>query len=297
MAKHTKIAEHVRKAEELTQENGGTLPTTSSLKKSHPQLLLAMYRVPTAFSHVKRDRRPYSARIGPRTDAEWVAVAETVAETNGGFLPAHQDLMEQHPGLASCFYRKKELFAHIPRAKWTTNRGTRIGKYVAEAEKLAAENGGVLSLTREFLNKHGGLVGAIRNNPDAFKHIERAHRKTHTLAEHVATAERLAEEGGGMLASVGELKAKYPGLYTKMRKNPEAFAHVVQNKRTSVADYVTLAKELAEKNGGVLPGGSVLVEQGHRNLISMMYRNKAAFAGIQQERLNAGGQRISVKTL
>jgi hypothetical protein len=292
MASYIRLPERVLQAEAIAVDHGGTLPRPTLLKEINPQLAQAVFRHPEAFAHIPR------GYIGHRTPEEWVRFAEEIAVKNGGLLPKHKDMVQEYPSLASCMYRLPQIFEHIPRAKWTLAKKARIGDYVQQAEALASQNGGVLHLSRALKTDNNALTCAMRSNPEAFAHIPRFHRETKSLAEHVEFARELTQKFDGKLPPVSLLKRSYPALRTMMQKHPEAFAEFSKlTLTTTLAQYVEQARNLLDTNGGVLPAGSWMNKHGYKNLESAIYRKPKAFAGMQQELLDARGNRTGLKTL
>ena len=89
----------------------------------------------------------------------------------------------------------------------------------------------------------------MRKHPEAFAHI-RQEKKFKTLAEHVHAAEQLAKRHGKLPGPGWLQKNGYSGLAAVLRKYPEAFAQIPQNKKfRTLSEKVALAEQLAKKHG------------------------------------------------
>jgi len=105
-----------------------------------------------------------------------------------------------------------------------------------------------------------------------------------TLAETVLLAEGLAKNNGGMVPGVKWLGTNgYSGVRNAIRKYPEAFAHLKQERRLrTLPESVLLAEKLVKDNGGMLPSGSWLTANGYDHIIKTIRRWPEAFAHIKQ---------------
>ena len=285
------LAHHVKEAEALALLNGGKLPRYRDLVRRYPTLCGAMTRDPDRFAHI-----PRSTVLGDQ-----VAKAEAIAAANGGWLPAHTDLLNVDCNLAFAVYKHPDRFDHIPRA-WVKRRQKRAAEYVAEAEALAKLNGGCIEITLKFQAAHSALTQFMRRCPETFAHIPRKRRKMRTLEQHVKTAERYADKNGGSLPTRCMIRKTDNSLYIAMGRRPDLFAHIPKDRareRKGVAFYVTLAEKLAKENGGAIPHFSWLVKNGTNNETNLAYviiRRPECFQHLVQEVRNGHGKLVYLRT-
>jgi len=99
-------------AEKLAEENGGVLPTSTTLRNDgFSGLSAALCKYPKKFKHIKRS---YSRKCID----EWVVIAEKLAEENGGVLPTFEKIKNDSlSGLSCAIYRQPEKFQHIKRRR------------------------------------------------------------------------------------------------------------------------------------------------------------------------------------
>ncbi len=72
-----------------------------------------------------------------------------------------------------------------------------------------------------------------------------------TINEAVRTAEKMVKTNGGTLPNPKWLRETgYSGLCVAMRKHPELFAHIPQEKGRTPEEWVRTAEKLAETNSG-----------------------------------------------
>lgn len=101
-----------------------------------------------------------------KTIEQWVAIAEELANENGGLLPYYTTLKAKgFEGLNYPLKKHPEIFAHI-------RQETIRSKQIALAEKLANENEGIVP-HRRWLQENGysNLIGYIMGHPEEFAHI------------------------------------------------------------------------------------------------------------------------------
>jgi len=144
-----------------------------------------------------------------------------------------------------------------------------------------------------WLISHGynGLYQDTRQHPQAFAHIQKF-KHGRSVAEWIPIAEELVREHNGALPYQAWLKRNgYLGLAVMLRKHPDNFAHLRQNrKHRSLDDRVLEAQRLANTHGGVLPSSKWLVENGYSGVAEQLRRNPKDFAHIQ--RLHEWGKTI-----
>jgi hypothetical protein len=214
-----------------------------------------------------------------------VKQAEALAEEYEGILPRTSVLKEKNPQLLQAIHRTPAAFAHIPRAKLHRTPS----QWVALAEELAARNGGKLPTNKDLMTENLALSRSIYRYPELFAHIPRAEwtrAKQERMGQYVALAEQLALENGGTLRITREFQDRHNALTCAIRSNPEAFAHIPRFRRRtrSLENHVTIARQLAESNGGSLPPHSVL-KRSYPALRTMMQTHPEAFADIPKTSL------------
>jgi hypothetical protein len=115
--------------------------------------------------------------------------------------------------------------------------------------------------------------------------------KQATITEWVLEAERLAEEHGVLPNDQWLRDNRYRGLQVSMQVHPEAYAHIKQDRKLkTVADWVSVAKRLAEEHEGVLPHSGWLQSHKLVGLQKCILSNPEAFKHIKRERRAAGSK-------
>ena len=132
-------------------------------------------------------------------------------------------------------------------------------------------------------NGYSGLCEMMRKHPEAFAHIPQD-RKRQAAEESVPVAERLAAQNGGTLSNPKWLQQNgYGALAAFIRRHPEAFAHIPQDrKRQAAEESVPVAERLAAQNGGMLPNPRWLQQNGYGRLDHAMRKRPQLFAHIRQ---------------
>ena len=270
-------AEWVPIAERMANANGGQLQASSWLQRNGFSGLDSIIRkFPHLFAHVSQ----HKYTIHPE---KWIPVAERLAKENGGILPNSSWLTRNgHIALYGAMRRRPELFNHIEQA----NDRMLPHQWVPVAERLAKKNGGTLpnpAWLRD--NGHNGLYQAIRNHSSLFAHIEKGLIGV-SLFDWVAVADRLVKENDGLLPSHAWLnKNGHIGLIGAMNRKPDMFSHIKQAKlRLRAKELVPVAERLAKENGGLLPCGMWLKNNGHTKLKSAMQGNPELFSKLKQEK-------------
>jgi hypothetical protein len=162
-----------------------------------------------------------------------------------------------------------------------------VDEWVKIAEELAKEHGGVLP-NQKWLRENGydGLVSAFRSHPERFAHIKRE-KLNKNVNEQIIEAEKLAREHDGVLPSREWLcRHGHSGLALVIRKCPEMFAHIKQDKRQkTVEEHIAEAEKLVREHGGVLPSQTWLRKNGHSDLETALRIHSERFAHIKQDSL------------
>jgi len=229
------------------------------------------------------DWHEFQLQLKRRTPEEWIAVAEQLAEDNGGKLHTSWWLIKNgYSGLDHAIRNNLELFNHIEQ---NNNKGRSPEEWVPIAVQLAKDNGGKLQ-NPKWLTKNGysGLYDAMRKQPELFKHIEQE-SKALSPEEWVPIAVQLAKDNGGKLINPYCLqKNGYHGLAGAIKKRPELFSHIKQDKKgRSPKEWVPIAEQLVEDNGGKLPKTTWLITNKHYGLIQVMRTHPELFKHIERE--------------
>jgi len=176
----------------------------------------------------------------------------------------------------------EELPMFEPRPKRTVKAPKTPEEHVQDAERLAKKNGGILPRTG-WLKKSGysALDANMRKRPELFAHISQKNDRGKTAEEWVPFVEKLAEEHDGVLPSSYWLKKNVcSGLSFCMRKRPELFAHILQDRKGKTPEeYVKIAEKLAKEHDGVLPS-LIWPDGNHRALYGCIRRHPEVFAHI-----------------
>lgn len=173
-----------------------------------------------------------------------------------------------------------------------------VYEWVLFAEELAKEHGGILPSGSELMKMRLNTLRLVMYaNPERFTHIKQDGPKPKKLAEWVQIAEELARESSGTLpAQKVLLEMGLGALVIAYRKFPDAFKHINRDKlptarprkatEKSPAQWVLVAEQLAEENGGSLPALAILKKSGgYGGLINAMALRPELFAHIKRDRL------------
>jgi len=160
-------------------------------------------------------------------------------------------------------------------------------EWVLVAEKLARENDDKVP-SSGWLQENGypRLCQVMREYPELFSHLQKEYRGGRTPEEWVPVAESVFSENGEKLPYGKWLeKNGYSGLCAAMRKHPELFSHLKQENRKGKIpeDRVEEAERLASENGGKLPYGKWLLDNGYSELAAAMRRRPELFSHLKQE--------------
>jgi len=259
-------------AEKLAEEHNGILPRPIWLEANgYKGLYACIRRCPSFFKHIKQDRKQ-------RPIEEWVSIAEGIAKDHDGVIPRPRWLIENgYSGLARMMKENPDEFKHISQNKMIKIKPESL---VPVVEKLAKDNGGILQ-KQCWLHSNGysGVVAAIKRHPELFTHIQMERVIYRNLDEWVVFAEKLAEENGGVIRA-GEWLNKngHYGLKRMMKKFPERFAHIKQERENlSVDDWVVVADRLAVEHEGLLPHYDWLANNGYTGLCRAIRFNPDKF--------------------
>lgn len=153
--------------------------------------------------------------------------------------------------------------------------GRSVEENVDLAERLAQNNGGVLPTVSQIRRRgYHGLYFSMLRYPKMYKHLKRSTakdsyraKKKNTLHRYEALAMKLCIKGtNNELPSKTALRKRgHSNLVAYILKHPESFAKF--SFRETNRGYITLqerviqAETIAQKNGGVLPPTTVLIEK------------------------------------
>ncbi len=276
------LEEWVAFAEQLSKENGGTLPSAGYMQKHKLYgLETAMRHNPELFSHLRKDRER-------RTIDEHVARANELSAENGGALPSSQWLKDNGEGsLSAMLTRYPKMFSHLKQ-----NRDKKpLADQVVDAEKLAKEHGGKLPHQKWLLdNGYCGLAQQVKKNPTQFLHIEKSVPlkldHTETLKNHVKDATELVEKFGYLPCSKWLRDNGYNNLRWATDAHPQYFSHFKREWRggKSIEDHLSDAQKLSDAHGGTLPCVNWLIQNGKNGLYAMTQKHPDRFAHFKQQK-------------
>ena len=273
-------------SENLEYVNSVPLPNSKWLQNyGHVGLVHCMKAHPELFKDIRQDW------LGAKPIGFYVKTAEELAKKNGGILQSKTWLVKnRYNSLIRWMKKRPEFFKHI-KQEW--NGGREIEEHVKTAEELAKKNNGVLKNSIWLVkNGYSGLDTCIRKHPESFRHIKQEWKGGRSMEEHIRTAEKLAEENGGILYnSVWLYKNRHQGLSRFMRNHIEAFKHIKQEWKggKNMKEHIGTAKELAKKNGGILQNYGWLKKNGYNGLAHCMKNYPEVFRHIKQLKLNSHG--------
>jgi hypothetical protein len=228
-----------------------------------------------------------------RSPEEWVPIAEKLAAENGGKLQPLSVLASTgHHGLIGAMRHHPELFAHIDQI---TMRKT-DDQWVKIAEQLVANDPDKLLPNVKWLTSNGfsGLSQRMKANPEAFAHITQR-QLVKTVDDHVADAEKLADEHNGLPNTNWLTQNKHHALYACMNANPEAFAHIKRGSSYKTPEEWVLVAEKLISTYGALPGTNELYKMGHSGLDRCIRAYPNLFAHIKRKEARLLGKIRSPK--
>ncbi len=264
-------------AEQLAKEHGGILPNPYWLiNNKYGGLYQCIRNNSEKFAHIKQQSKKL------KSIEEWITTAEQLAKEHGGTLPNYKWLENnRHSGLNTCVRNYPEKFAHIEQDKKLKS----IEEWIVIAEQLAQEHGGILPYCFWLINnKYGGLYECMKKYPEKFVHVkqDKMHKST---GEWVIISEQLSKEHGGVLPNYKWLEGtKYNGLNGCMRKYPENFSHVKQDKKLKTPEeWIVVAEYLAKEHGDILPNCRWLINNQYSGLYRCMKNNPDKFEHVKQD--------------
>lgn len=203
-----------------------------------------------------------------------------------GILPGpHWLKLHGHHALVTMMQRHPGAFAHIDQ---DYRGGHTAEEWLAEAKRLVKQFG--ILPNQGWLQTNGlaSLARMIVKYPRLFSQVKQESKRGHTANEWVEIAALLAKTNNGILPCQAILKrtGKH-GLVNFIRQQPNLFDHLKQESRRgrSVSEWVSIAKSLVEKNGGVLPSYSQLRHNGYQSLDYMMRKYPSQFQHLRQQKL------------
>lgn len=267
-------------AERLAKNNNGFLPTFSWLKKhGYVNLYGCKLRHKEAFAHIPEETKLFTS------SDDWIAIAEKLANDNGGKLPTYTWLRTNGYGaLNKMMSYNKSLFGHLVKEK---NIGMPSDERVAQAEKLADDNNGILpSYSWLFDNGYDALNKCISTYNTKFEHIPKESIVDNKLKAWINVAERLTSENNNVLYSCAWLLDNgYCGLYKAMWCHPKMFSHLEQEdfKGKTPEEWRAVANKLINTDG-FLPSVTWLVDHKLTGLPPAMRKYPEAFYGLKQNK-------------
>lgn len=234
---------------------------------------------PYLFRHMLQDKHVKSKE-------EWLQIAKELAKLKGGTLPYYAWLRDNgYNSLAAMMIKYPDFFSHIPQEN---KRGKSKKEWVRIAEDLAQNNNNILP-NPAWLQKNSfsALHGVMKKYPDEFSHIEQESKKGRTVDEWISKADLLASKNGGTLPNHAWLIANgYSGLPWMLKKHPDQFSHLKQDKLLySVTEQAEIVERLIKENSGILPSYSWLCKNGYVALVSTLRKYPDKFSNVRQEKL------------
>jgi superfamily II DNA or RNA helicase len=167
-----------------------------------------------------------------------------------------------------------------------------VQEWVKIAEELAANNEGRLPNSFWLSTNYRALEGTVRRYPHLFAHLNQEKRKLgteETLIKHVETANRIANENGGLVPNTYWLRSHgYKGIERSLLKYPERFSHLKWERigyAESLNNHVKTAERLVENNDGAVPTTSWMAEHGHYGLYAAMEKYPERFSHLGRSKL------------
>lgn len=161
--KYRSVDQWVEIAKQMSIENGGKLPRPESMAEEFSGLVRAMRVYPLRFIDVEVETPLF------RTTKRWLELAEKLALENGGLLPCSSVLRKSYRQLDRVRRANPAMFVHL---KIESMRKT-LDEWVAIAEKIAADNNGLLPRNSDLVAIDRGLHNPLYKYPEAFSHIPR----------------------------------------------------------------------------------------------------------------------------
>ena len=269
-------------AEELAAEHGGSLPSAYwLLRHGHQGLAAAIRRFPEHFTDLRQEKAD--------PPKNWVSIAEQLASSHGGVLPNPKWLVQNRYGrLLHSIRENPHLFRHIQQARLRQpQQRYSLEGHITKAKELALKHGGTLPHCHWlYKNGYGGLYQAIKDHPEAFRHITQEKRSGQNaddgqiLANWRVVAEKLAKEQGCLPGYQWLVNHGCRGLYLASREAPRTVQTTLSaNERTcrSVDDWLRIAERLVAEHGR-LPRYGWLIQNGYRGLCQALARQPNLFA-------------------
>lgn len=213
-----------------------------------------------------------------RTFEEKESIVKKLIDDNNGVVPSNKWLNTKGYRWVDSHIRNGSKYKLCKKDKEFKT----VDEWVTEAELLAKNNDGILPALKRphMLNHH------IKKYPEKFAHLTiEPKRKIKSVDEWVLKAEQLAENNGGILPS-GLSGKGLNGLYKRIKKHPNKFAHILKNKcKKSVDEWVLEAEKLASENNGVLPPIAWLRKNNLYGLSLAIWKHPNKFVHIPKEKL------------
>ncbi len=258
----------------------GVLPSPRWLNTNgYSGLVDCMKRAPNNFAHIEQRKKRQH-----RSLCEAVELAEQLAVRNGGVLPCSQRLIDHgYTGLPRRIRQNPTIFSHIPQQRLATSPV----EWATKARRLVKDNGGTLPNHKWLVaNGYGGMVFAMRHNPELFDGISQERSKT-PLAIHIQEAQGLAREHGGRLPTLKWMKDHgFAALVSCINHNPAEFQHIrrYNRKRRRPKEWAAFAQDLIDTHGRI-PSTHWMYISGCIGLYHSMRRHPHLFAHIKQKKL------------
>jgi len=269
------VQDHIINAEKLAKENGGFLPPTKELKKSHKALFATICNHRKKFMHLIKPN-------GRLSVDEHVKNAEKLAKKNKGVLYKHAKLKSLNfHSLSQSIYANPKKFQHI---KMETNDVIDPKIRIKQINKLIKENNGKFPCCKELAdaNKYS-LYTFFRSHREKFKDVK-IKRFRKSFNDHLKRAEEISNLTNGILCSrLDLLKIGESELVHCINNYRDKFSHLKldvnwREKRKTIEIHMKDAEKMASENNGKLP--KKIYDQ---RLYSAIFRNPDKFKHIPRE--------------
>jgi hypothetical protein len=232
-------------AEKLAAKNGGLLPAPHDLDKAGLDSLNGYIRkYPSLFAHLKRA----PTRLSQKKREKYVALAERLAERNGGCFPGITRTQQKYKALLNYMRKHPDEFVHIKR------KSKRVSPHGADFRTQYHETVKRLIADGTPLCSHLKIMHRLKRPPTVT-----FQRKTTAL---VLMAEKIAAEHEGYLYETPDFQKRFSTLRGFMRKYPEAFEHIPRRRRRTKEEAFQYHSARLEayiyKNGGSFPASKDL---------------------------------------
>lgn len=212
--------ECVKVAETLAKNSGGVLKSHSWLKHNgYGNISATIHRNPELFDHIQQESEL-------RTLEEAVSEIEMLAKQNGGKIPHKRALhLIGKSALIHWMLKNPKAFKHLKQENGHNKRMSKHDQQCVEtAERICAENAGVLPPSSVMKRKHLNVYRRMCRKPELFSHLKQQ-RLLKSQDEWVEVAKKLSKQHGSKWRNHTWLAENgYKGLSHSLYKYPELYS-------------------------------------------------------------------------